>query len=278
MRWLISGICGVLPAAPVLWLGAQQRHQVAYIPEVGFQTFGPYLAVVVGGVAAGAAVLVLSLFSLPLRRPAAIYLAWALLPALALVLVSLLVPMFLPRYLLFTLPAWALLAGTALARLRPPWPAAGLVVIMLMGISPQLAMRRADGHEGEATRDLAAVVAAEARPGDAVVYAESEPGGAWTTRDAVAHYLPPGRRPADLLLTRPPRTDGQLLAGECAEVSRCLGHPQRVWVIRLDELADPLNGLGAEKEKVLRGRYRVTRVWHPAGLTLALLVGKSPAG
>jgi mannosyltransferase len=73
-------------------------------------------------------------------------------------------------------------------------------------------------------------------------------------------------------MTRPPRTDGQLLAGECTDVARCLGKPPRVWVVRLGELSDPLRGLGSDKEKVLRGGYHVAKVWRLRNTTLALMV------
>ena len=73
-------------------------------------------------------------------------------------------------------------------------------------------------------------------------------------------------------MTRPLRTDGVLLAAECTDVPRCLADTRRVWVIRLGELAHPLAGLGAAKEKALREDYRSEQVWRPGGLTVALFV------
>jgi mannosyltransferase len=271
-RWLAAAVVGGLPLAPIVWYGLRQRNQVAYIGEVGLHSAEPYLRVVIGGVAVGVLVVALALFSLPLRRPAALYTAWAVMPGLALVLVSLVVPMFLPRYLIFTLPAWALLAGAALARLRVHWAVVVLTGLLALGATAHLGVRQPAGHEGEATRDVAAVVTALAEPGDGIVYAAGERGGGWTTRDLVAHYVPADRRPKDLLVTRPPRTDGQLLAAECPQVAQCLGETRRIWVVRLDELEDPLAGLGADKERVLRADYRIERTWRPGELTLALLV------
>ena len=271
-RWLVASVAGTVPLAPIVWLGLAQRNQVAHIQPVGLYSAEPYLRVVLGGILVGLLVLVLASFSLPLRRPAALYTAWAVVPCLALVLVSLGVPMFLPRYLVFTLPAWALLAGTALARLRLPWAIVALCGLLALGATAHAEIRQPDGHEGEGTRQAAAIVSALSEPGDGIVYAASEPGGGWTTRDLVAHYVAADRRPDDLLLTRPPRTDGQLLAGECPEVSRCLGDAARLWVVRLDRLDDPLAGLGPEKETILRANYRVDRMWTPGELTVALLV------
>jgi mannosyltransferase len=271
-RWLVAAVAGVIPLGPIVWSGLQQRNQVAHISPVGLYSAEPYLRVVLGGVLVGLLVLGLALFSLPLRRPVALYTTWAVVPCLTLVLVSLVMPMFLPRYLVFTLPAWALLAGTALARLRAPWVIVALCALLALGATAHAGVRHRDGHEGEDTRRAAAIVAELAEPGDGVIFAASEPGGGWTTRDLIAHYVPRDRRPDDLLLARPPRTEGQLLAGECADVSRCLGDAPRLWVVRLDQLDDPITGLGPEKETVLRADYRVDRVWTPGELTVALLV------
>lgn len=271
-RWLAATAAAAVPLLPVVWLGYRQRNQAAHITEVGlFQSTPAYLTTVLGGVTVGLVVVGLALFSLPLRHPAGIFLAWAAVPLATLVLVSFLAPMFLPRYLLFTLPAWALLAGAALARLRPPFAVAALLTVALLGYPAHAAVRRADGH-GEATRDLAAIITEQAQPGDGVVFADSEPGGSWTTRDTLAHYVPAQRRPRDLLLVQPPRTTGQLLAGECADVPRCLAGTERVWVVRLGRLDDPLLGVGPAKEVALRTGYRAQRLWHPTGMTLVLLV------
>ena len=271
-RWLGTALIAVLPVLPLLWFGYRQRHQVAFIERAGFYSFEPFTRVVVGGAAVAVLVALLALFALPLRRPAALFTAWAVVPTTALVLVSLAVPMFLPRYLVFTLPAWALLAGRTIGRFPAHWTAAALAAVLALGISAQLTIRQPDGHEGQGTRDAAAVLTALATPADGVVYALSEPGGGWTTRDLVAHYVPADHRPTDVLAVRAPRTDGQLLAGECAFVARCLGHPARVWVVRLGSLADPLDGLGAAKESALRVQYRVREVWRPHQMTVALLV------
>lgn len=270
-RWLTTALIAALPLLPLFWFGYRQRNQVAFIRSAGFYSFEPFTRVVLGGAAVAVAVALLALFALPLRQPAALFTAWAVVPTTALILISLAVPMFLPRYLVFTLPAWALLAGRTIDRFRTPWAATALAGILALGISAQVTIRQPDGHEGQATRDAAAILTALATPADGVVYALDEPGGGWTTRDLVAHYVPANHRPRDLLATRPPRTNGQLLAGECAFVARCLGNPGRIWVIRLGSLADPLDGLGPAKEVALRG-YRVDRVWRPGQMTVALFV------
>jgi mannosyltransferase len=131
-------------------------------------------------------------------------------------------------------------------------------------------MRGPGGHE-QATAQLGQLLTEHSRPGDVVVYADEEVVGAWTARDAVAHYVPAEMRPNDVLATNPPRTAGLLLATERTDVAAALTDAPRVWVIRIGTLADPLYGLGAGKQDALSTTYQIDRVWYPTGLTLALL-------
>jgi mannosyltransferase len=266
-----AAACAACAASvPILIFGVWQRHQVAYIPPVGFDTAVGYGQVLFGGLAIAVGVGVLALFSLPMRFPAAVFTAWAVAPTLALVLVSQALPMFLPRYLLFTTPAWALLAGAALVRWRLPLACMGIAALTLFSVPAQLPQRAPGGHS-QATNQIAIVLHSNEQLGDAIAYADDEPVGGWTARDAVAHYLPANWRPRDVLAITPPRHSGQLLATECPDPSLCLDGVQRLWVLRLGNLDDPLTGMGVDKEPLLRQQFRVVRIWYPAGITLALL-------
>ena len=69
---------------------------------------------------------------------------------------------------------------------------------------------------------------------------------------------------------RPQRTGGHLFAAECRDTARCLGATRRVWVVRVHELGDPLQGIPPTKARPLL-TYRMAAMWHPDGMTLALL-------
>jgi mannosyltransferase len=270
--WRFVGAATVACAGsvPLLVFGVWHRHQVAYIPRVGFDTAVPYVQVLFGGVAIAVVMVVLALFSLPLRFPVAMFTSWAIVPPVAFVLVSLALPMFLPRYLVFTTPAWAMLAGVALVRMRLALVCLGIAVLSVLALPVQLQQRTPGGHN-QATEQIATVLAAQEQLGDVIVYADDEPDGNWTARDAVARYVRADRRPIDALAVTAPRHGGQLLATECPDPVPCLGDPQRVWVVRLGTLDDPLAGIGPDKEDLLRQDYRVNRIWYPAGITIALL-------
>jgi mannosyltransferase len=269
-RFAIAATTGVAASAPLLLYGTLQRHQVSYIPPVTLYSFVPYAQVLFGGLALMLLLVTIAMFSLPLRFPAAVFASWAVAPTAALIVVSFALPMFLPRYLVYTTPGWCLLAGVALARLRPVWVVVAMVAVAALAVPAHAQMRTAGGHE-QATSQLGVLLTEQAQPGDAVVYADDEAVGAWTARDAVTHYVPARLRPRDVLATHPPRTDGLLLATECPDVSACLGTTERVWVVRTGELVDPLAGIGPTKHDLLSKDYRVRQTWYPAGLTLALL-------
>src|SRR5439155_21081612 len=147
----------------------------------------------------------------------------------ALLAVSVVKPVFWYRYLVFTVPAYALLAGITLARLSVRRNLAALGLFAALGASAQAAIRAPAGH-GFGTRDVAEVIAAQEQPGDGIAYAVPDTSVTWVGRDLVAYYVPPGRRPRDVFQTRPQRVDGHLYAGECADagLAGCLGDTPRL--------------------------------------------------
>ncbi|MEU5941082.1 glycosyltransferase family 39 protein [Micromonospora sp. NPDC047548] len=139
-RWLVVAFLGALPAAaaPVL-LGEQPGAQIARGSDPSLAVLAATPRELFGVTALGVVLLGLALFSLPLRRSAAIYTAWAAVPPLVLLLVAQATPVWLPQFLLFTLPAWATLSAVALARARARWCVAALVAIALLGVPVQVA-------------------------------------------------------------------------------------------------------------------------------------------
>ncbi|OLE29413.1 MAG: hypothetical protein AUG44_04275 [Actinobacteria bacterium 13_1_20CM_3_71_11] len=274
LPWLVTAFFAAAPALPLLRLAGKQKSQVAWIPHPTRHSLMVFPQDLVGVFAIGILLIVLAMFSLPLRRPTAMYTAWAVLPLLGLFAAGQVTPLFLPRYLMFTLPAWALLAGVALGRAHLAVAIAGVLAIAALAVPAQIAVRAPDGH-GEATRQMALTIAGQSQPGDAVVYGMTDDGGSWVGRDSVNHYISADRRPRDVLMTVPSRTSGNLAAQECAEVARCLGDTPRIWVVRLGYRADPLRGLDGQKEPALRDGYELAQTWHFTGLTLALVTRRT---
>lgn len=97
---------------------------------------------------------------------------WALLIPLSM-LVSLVYPIYSPRYVLFALPGVALLAGAGLDRLRPrPLAWAGLALLVALTVPKHLSLRTPDSRPDD-LRSMAAALLERQRPGDAVLYVDA---------------------------------------------------------------------------------------------------------
>ncbi|GAA2486060.1 hypothetical protein Ahu01nite_013550 [Winogradskya humida] len=273
LGWMITAFLGALPALPLLKYGSEQKAQVSWITKPDTYTLQHFPGELVGTASIAALILVLSLFALPLRRPTALYTAWAVLPPIFLVVAAQFTPIFLTRYLLFSLPAWALLAAVALGRAKVVWTVLGVLAIAGLAVPAQLDIRATDGH-GEASREMALTIADGFKPGDGIVYGMTDPGGNWVGRDSIAHYTPADRQPKDVLATQPQRTNGSFAALECPDIPKCLGDTPRLWVVRLGYQEDPLGEMDNGKSVVIAERYKVTQTWRQKGFTLALAVKK----
>ncbi|WP_170316989.1 glycosyltransferase family 39 protein [Acrocarpospora corrugata] len=103
------------------------------------------------------------------RRLAVVAVPWALLPVLSMA-ISQLYPVYSPRYLLFAVPAMALLAGAGLDALRPralTW--LGLALVVALTVPAHLRIREPDSRPDD-LRGMALALQARGRPGDAVLY------------------------------------------------------------------------------------------------------------
>ncbi|MFC4149501.1 glycosyltransferase family 39 protein [Micromonospora mangrovi] len=268
VRWLIAASVGALPAAALVRFASQHGAPIALAARPSLAALAATPGELFGVAALGGVLLALALFSLPLRRTAALHTAGALVPPLVLLLVAQVAPVWRPQWLLVTLPAWATLGAVALARTRVPWSAGVLAAVALIGAPVQVAVREPDGHQ-QATRQLAEIIGERLRPGDGVVYAStSVPGG----RTALARYLPADHRPVDVLANGAPTGDRHRATPGCTDAARCLWGVRRLWVIGPGTRPDPVDAVGGSAERLLRTRYEVSQVWRPTGFTLALLV------
>jgi mannosyltransferase len=208
--------------------------------------------------------------------PSAVAAPWALLPPALFFLGGHLTHLWVPRYLFFTLPAGALVAGVALARLRPSAAAGAVVVLGLLGLPVQITLREPAGHEME-SRAAARLVTTQWRPGDGLLSRDRS----WTGPAALAYYGPRGNPPA-LPLVATSAVDAGLYTGlRSADPDRALAVIHRVWLIRRDDpatgapeapLAPGRDQLDAATTAVLRHSFTPHARWHVQGLTVFLLV------
>ncbi|MGW0241945.1 glycosyltransferase family 39 protein [Micromonospora chalcea] len=138
VRWLAAVAVGLLPVAALLAVGVREGGRLASGAWPGAAVLAATPGELFGVVALGGVLAGLALFSLPLRYPAAICTAWALVPALGLLALAQAVPVWSAVNLLFTVPAWAVLGGVALARARAAGALAVLALVALLAAAAQL--------------------------------------------------------------------------------------------------------------------------------------------
>ena len=198
-RWLRAGILMLVCTAPVIVVGYQQRHQIAFLGRRGYATavhvlssqwFGPVAAAVVGWclilVAVGAAA-VAAYRRVPHADDRAsltvLALLWLVLPtAVLLVANALVVPTYNVRYLAPSTPAAAILIALGIAALAraamPAWRTAvtvGLAIVLTATCAPGYLHQRTpwakDG--GSDLQAVASFVRDHASPGGIVVFDQS---------------------------------------------------------------------------------------------------------
>jgi mannosyltransferase len=277
LRWLAACAGAGIALVPLAAVSRSQRaEQLGWVPTPGLSAVaelpgGITQAGAVGGLLVGLA----AAASLNTGRRGVALAACLLLPAGALLAVGLVTPLWVPRYLVFTVPFGCLLAAATLVAsgLRTALVVTALVAVL--GAPAQAALRRT--HDAPRApidyRGAVGVVTAYDRPGDAIVYAAR--GGTGKMLDAAVAYLAGGDGPRDVLAVRDPVRGASLRAEECARPDRCLAGTNRVWLLVPGERAEPLRGVPAAKAAALRDAFRVERTWAVPGVTVTLLTRTS---
>ena len=103
---------------------------------------------------------------------------WVVLPTALVIAYSLLVhPMYSGRYFAFTTPAFALLMGATIARLRMPWMRVATVAAIAIIVLPiYVSQRGQTAKNGTDWQQAAAIIQAHAKPGQDIYYGPARPG------------------------------------------------------------------------------------------------------
>jgi mannosyltransferase len=245
-RFLISsGIIAFLAIPALLFVAMKNRGQVGWVQPTTWRDLYDLLTLLSGrgGLAlllmCGAA-LVLALvrmFRLPGKagRPAiwgeAFVWMWLVMPVAMTVVVSILKPIFVTRYLLFCLPAFVLLVAAGLSVIRPKWLLAMAVVAMLALSLRGVGSYYRTGFDPpeQDWRGAVHYLLAQAQPGDAVLF--YYPWG----RLAYEYYRQRGAQYAAPVVVFPPRADARLLKGTPPDFALLPQLPQRyhrLWLVQ----------------------------------------------
>ncbi|GAA1642895.1 glycosyltransferase family 39 protein [Catellatospora bangladeshensis] len=281
--FLPAGAVAAAPGLASLWAARGQTGQVSWIDTPWWALFSvlgellfSYLLPLVVVAAVAAAVV---------RRrrtePDAVWLLaiWSWAPILLLYALRPVQDLFVPRYLLYVLPAWAVLAAVTLVDLHGAaarrWSpgtvravgTAGLVLLAALAL-PGHRDARADPAWQPDLRALAGVVAARQQPGDAIVFG----GSSWNERLSLRYHLRGAAAPRDAFLALP-ESRGTYAAAECGRA--CLGEAPRIWLVVVAGADDPLAGLPTEKAGPLRDGYTVAETFPARLVRLVLLVRRT---
>jgi mannosyltransferase len=206
------------------------------------------------------------------------------------------------RYMLFSIAGWAIGAGlgisylsrwlarTRLSRLTgsvsPRFVAAAVLVAVvgLVGLHDQLSLRQYEAHNLWAYPEMpsngqpvdykgaAAVIAANARPGDGIVYQVSD-SNHYQVDTSIAYYLRGKFIPAPVFQAQSQIQASSLQPVECVDPSVCITGTPRIWVVYVDHLAsDPFSALTYSQSAMLSTLgYQAQQVYQENGTTVALL-------
>lgn len=278
------GFCLAVPAAaagvvPLVLLGRSQASRQLFwlpAPEVwGLVDIWPQ--VFASALCAGVVITLAALAWKESRDGLVLCLAVAVLPPLVLWAASHgEVSYFRYQYLMFTVPAWAVLAGAGLAGATRSWlPAAvGLAVLALLVLPDQRTMRDTFQHDvphGADYAGAARTIEKYYRPGDAVVYVRGAP---WMLDQGVRYYLRRDLKLPEVFLAETAAENNELYPAYCARPSKCLKGESRIWVVVPGNGPDSLDAVPVHQARALRAKYTTYGAERLSGVTVTLLQRK----
>jgi mannosyltransferase len=249
-RWLAAVAAAALLLSPVIYYGYLQRGAVGWLTRPGPHAIARLTASFAGSKTLAPLVAAIALCGVIggwRRRDrqeltlAAVAVPWLLLPASVLLAVSQIHPVYDARYVAFSLPALALLVAAGLSWLawaaarsplaqvdtRLAWAPAILIIILAgtLLVRPQWAVRQPNSRPGNS--QVAAIIAANERPGDAVLYIPS--------KLRATTYIDPAvwARLRDIALARSPAASASLAGTQVspAVLTHRFSGVARVWLV-----------------------------------------------
>jgi mannosyltransferase len=272
--WVIAAAVALVAIVPIAALAWHERFQLAWLKKPAAGDVWTLATSLTGSSALFVAVTALGVTGAVSQRrgrrraqatavPAGerlywLSVPWLFVPPAVLIIVSEIKPVYVDRYVVFCLPALALLAGAGLAAVGRYWQIAALALIAVATLPAQQAIRLPAGHADD-IRAAAAVLRQQAKPGDAVVW--FKPG----FRDLGAVYPGGFGRLLDIGLKDSATAAGNLSGTEVALPvleSRLRGQ-QRVWLIEVDRNQPDPAVIGSPP-------FQLVRVWRVHGFSIRL--------
>ncbi|MFD6416805.1 glycosyltransferase family 39 protein [Streptomyces sp. NPDC060194] len=286
------GVCFVLPMA---LSGSGQSGQIAW-NNPGRRELLDFPTNLFGSWEVAAPVMALGLLGLCFAGRRALPLAvWVLAPPALTYATAAQLHLFLPRYLLFTAPAWVLLAAVLIGRLGGPvtgpkalrpgggraaWRALAtllaLAAVAGLGLRAQPGIEAARRHAPSEPdfRGAARFIEARQKPGDGIAFS-----GVQTERRALDYEFRANEgRPEDVLMYRTPRQTGRFDADECPRPAECLLDTRRLWLVATALDMNPYTDMPPRTAAVIRRDFRVVETEKLANVQVLLFERAAPKG
>jgi mannosyltransferase len=291
LRWLAATAAASVAVSPLIFLGYRQGQTLGWVTRPGVWTLIAMLSDFAGArpliplAAAIAACCVVTEFRRRHRQGftvTEVALPWLALPPLILLAVSLVHPVYVERYIVFCLPALALLCAAGLALLarlvaatavgrkvpRFAWvPSAVLAAAMAVLLAGQQQTIRLTSARPDNLRAVSAVVSANERPGDAVIYIPSE------ARVVSMGYPAPFSQLRDIALARSPVASATLTGVQvpAAALAGRFAGVRRVWLVSWsDKPVASQAGPAGREELALGADMRLIGHWTVGSVVLRL--------
>ncbi|WP_411106224.1 glycosyltransferase family 39 protein [Streptomyces sp. cmx-4-9] len=287
----VAAALGVASTYPLIKVGqGQAGRQISWIPKPTLSDLAGIWPQIFSSTVLAAALFLAAAFAWGSeRRLSALFgSVAAVLPVVAIWVISQRadVSYFMPKYLFFVLPAWAVMAGAGIALVRVRGVVAALLVMAVMVVPDHLTLHRPLSHAAYTYpepvtwftpldyRKAAGIVAAGHRAGDAVAYGQQGHNVWWGVDTGVRYYLPGRIALRDVFLDRTGEQRDDLwptLTADPAGALDAVAAP-RIWLVSKDDGGDPFTTLPPEHAKALQDRYERTSLKKVSGISVALLV------
>ncbi len=274
LRWATATGAALVVELPLIREAAAQSRAIGWVRAPDLTDLRDLVAGLTGSIWTALPVLLLAALGLTAGAAATrrFVAAWALAPPIALVVVSYVDPVYVFRYVLFCVPAWALLTALGLDRLAGTrWkllPVAAVGVLLAgLSIPHHLQIRREDSRQDDLRR-LARIVAEHDLPGDAVVYCRT------AYRHIDVAYPQVFGRLRDVSLGAKPARTGSLNGHDvpAALLEQRLATVGRVWYIQTGGCPAAANQAEVARYDLIArsAAYRLTSFWTYKGGQLFL--------
>lgn len=297
LLWFVPAItAAIVVCLPMIIVGSNQAGgQISWIlrPGLDLSAFTSFARNLCYSTPVASALLVLAVAAWAVRwRAAVVATAVMLLPVVVLWVMSQgAYSYFFPRYVLFAVAAWAILAGIAVSRFNTAVAVAVVLLIALLSAGDQGVIRAPGAHSwadypvstDRSYRNYADAASVIARTGggedgEGIVFPTSVGQAYLMIDEGVRYYLEQDGAvvPRQLFIAATAQQADGLYPLACEHPAACVGNEDRIWIVSVGRETDVWTVVPPDEAAALRARYHPILTRHTEGLSIFLLQRDAP--